>query len=59
MFAWSKVGVVLVIMMMSFLINIFYYMAWMLTDTWLMDTKIEVDEGGVSLLEKDQMDINK
>ena len=35
MLGYAKLGVLILIILISFFIHIFYYMAWMLTDHWL------------------------
>ena len=37
----KKVGVVFVLVILSFFINLLYYICWMLTDTWLLHDKPE------------------
>lgn len=33
----NKFGVIFVIVVLSFFINLLYYTCWMLTDTWLLN----------------------
>lgn len=44
MFDLSKVGIILIIVILAFFIHIFYYLAWGLTDHWisLSDEKLSV-----------------
>lgn len=34
----SKIGVIVVLVILSFFINLLYYTCWMLTDAWLLSS---------------------